>query len=45
VVKILRSHVKHFPKTLFALSRCRIPKAKGFGDLLSDSTVHVGARD
>jgi hypothetical protein len=34
-----------FPKTLFALSRCRISKAKGFGDLLSRSQMHVGGRD
>jgi hypothetical protein len=33
------------PKTLFALSRCRIPKAKGSGDLLSHLPVHAGARD
>jgi hypothetical protein len=33
------------PKTLFALSRCRIPKTKGSEDLLSRSPVHTGARD
>jgi len=34
-----------FPKTLFAFFRCSIPKAKGFGDLLTRSPVHTGARD
>jgi hypothetical protein len=34
VVKTLSSHVKRFPKILFALSECRIPKAKSSGDLL-----------
>ena len=41
----LSSRAGRFPKTLFALSRCRIPKAKGFGDLLSRSPVHAGTRD
>ena len=41
----LSSHAGHFPKILFALSRCRIPKAKGSGDLLSHAPVHAGARD
>ncbi|RLM60662.1 putative rhamnogalacturonate lyase B isoform X2 [Panicum miliaceum] len=45
VVKTLSSRVKRFSKTLFALSRCRIPKAKGFEDQLSQSPVHAGARD
>jgi hypothetical protein len=36
---------EHFPKTLFALSRCRISKAKGSGDLLSRTQMHVGGRD
>jgi len=41
----LSSRAGRFPKTLFALSRCRIPKAKGSGDLLSHSPVHADARD
>ena len=41
----LSSRAGRFPKTLFALSRCRIPKAKGSGDLLSRSPVHAGTRD
>jgi hypothetical protein len=43
-VKTLSSLVKRFPKILFALSRCRIPKVKGSRDLLSRSPVHAGAR-
>jgi hypothetical protein len=31
--------------TLFALSRCRISKAKGSGDLLSRTQMHVGGQD
>jgi hypothetical protein len=31
--------------TLFALSRCRISKAKGSEDLLSRTQMHVGGRD
>jgi hypothetical protein len=45
VVKILSSRTKRFPKILFTLSRCRIPKVKGSGDLLSCSPVHAGAQD
>jgi hypothetical protein len=45
VMKTLSSHAKRFPKTLFALFRCRILKAKGFGDLLSCSSAHADARD
>ena len=41
----LGSRAERFPKTLFALSRCRIPKAKGSGDLLSCSPVHADTRD
>jgi hypothetical protein len=33
------------PKTLFALSRHKIPNANGSGDMLSRSPVHAGARD
>ena len=36
---------ERFPKTLFTLSRCRISKARGFGDLLSLSQMHVGNGD
>ena len=45
MVKILSSRARHFPKTLFAFSRCRITKARGSGDLLSRSPVHAGAQD
>ena len=41
----LSSRAGRFPKTLFALSRCRIPKAKGSGDLLSHLLVHADKRD
>jgi hypothetical protein len=37
--------VRTLPKTLFALSRCRISKAMGSGDLLSQSQMHVDGRD
>jgi len=40
----LSSRAERFPKTLFALSWCRIPKVKGFGDLLSRLPVHAGTR-
>jgi hypothetical protein len=39
------SHVNHFPKTLFALSRCRIAEDNGSEDLLSQSHMHVDERD
>jgi hypothetical protein len=45
VVKTLSSRTKRFRKFLFALSWCRIPKAKGSGDLLSRSPMHTGAWD
>ena len=41
----LSSRAGRFPKTLFALSRCRIPKAKDSGDLLFCLPVHADARD
>ena len=41
----LSSRAGRFPKILFAVSRCRIPKEKGFGDLFSSSPVHGGTRD
>jgi hypothetical protein len=37
--------MRTLPKTLFALFKCRISKAKGSGDLLSRSQMHVGGRD
>jgi hypothetical protein len=42
---IVSSHMRTLLKTLFALSRCRILKAKGSGDLLSRAQMHVGGRD
>ena len=39
------SRAERFPKTLFALSRCRIVEDDGSGDLLSRSTVHADDRD
>ena len=45
VVKILSTRARRFPETLFALSGCRIPKVNGSRDLLSNSPMHVGARD
>jgi hypothetical protein len=45
VMKTLSSRAKRFPKILFALSRCRIPKAKSSRDLLSRSSVQAGAWD
>ena len=41
----LSSRVERFPKTLFAFSWCRNPKAKGSEDLLSHLPVHAGAQD
>jgi hypothetical protein len=35
----------HFPKTLFALSRCRITEDDGSRDLLSRSQMHVDEWD
>ena len=45
MAKIVKQSHWGLPKTLFALSPCRIPKAKGSEDLLSRSPVHAGARD
>ena len=45
MVKNLSSRAERFPKTLFALSRCRITRASGSGDLLSRPPVHADARD
>src|SRR5438105_13025957 len=41
----LEQSCERFPKTLFVLSRCRISKARGSGDLISRSQMHVGAWD
>ena len=45
MAKKMSSRAWRFPKNLFALSRCRITRASGSGDLLSRSPVHAGARD
>ena len=45
VAKKMSSRAWRFPKTLFALSRCRITRASGSGDLLSRSPVHAVVRD
>ena len=42
---IASSRARRFPKILFALSRCRIIRAKSSGDLLSRSSVHADVRD
>jgi hypothetical protein len=36
---------RSFPKTLFALSRCRITEDDGSRDLLSRSQMHIDERD
>ena len=41
----ISSRVRRFPLILFALSRCKITRAKGSGDQLSRSPVHAGVRD
>ena len=43
--KRLSSRAERFPKTLFALSRCKNSESEGSGDLLSRSTVHAEDRD
>jgi hypothetical protein len=49
VVKNLTKRASHhedrFPKTFIAISRCRIAEDDGFGDLLSQSQMHVDERD
>ena len=45
MAKKMSSRAWCFPKTLFSLSRCRITRASGSGDLLSHSPVHAGVRD
>jgi hypothetical protein len=44
-MKTASSRTERFPKTLFADSQCRISKAKGSGDLLSRTPMHVYDRD
>jgi hypothetical protein len=39
------SHKDRFPKTLFALSQCRITEDNGSGDQLSRSWMHVDKQD
>jgi hypothetical protein len=45
LMKRASSREDRFPKTLFALSRCRITEDDGSGDLLSRSQMHVDERD
>ena len=44
VAKKMSSCAWRFPKTLFALSRCRIAEDDGSGDLLSRSQLHANDR-
>jgi hypothetical protein len=39
----MSSRTERFPKTLFTLSWCSIPRATGSGDLLPHFLVHAGA--
>jgi hypothetical protein len=43
--KQVSSRKDRFPKTLFALFRCKIAKDDGFEDLLSRSQMHVDEQD
>jgi hypothetical protein len=43
--KWVSSYEDHFPKTLFALSWCRIAEDVSSGDLLSRSQMHVDEQD
>jgi hypothetical protein len=43
--KQVSSHEERFPKTLFALSRCRITEDDASRDLLSRSQMHIDERD
>jgi hypothetical protein len=45
LMKRASSREDRFPKTLFALSQCRITEDDGSGDLLSQSQMHVDERD
>jgi hypothetical protein len=44
-MKRVSSHEDRFPKTLFALSQCRITEDNGSGYLLSRSQMHVDEQD
>jgi hypothetical protein len=44
-MKRASSHEDRFPKTLFALSRCRITEDDSSEELLSRSQMHVDKRD
>jgi hypothetical protein len=45
LMKRVSSHEYRFPKTLFALSRCRITEDDDFRDLLSRSQIHIDEWD
>jgi hypothetical protein len=45
LTKRASSHEDRFPKTLFALHRCRITEDNGSRDLLSRLQMHVNERD
>jgi hypothetical protein len=44
LIKQASSREDRFPKTLFALSWCRIAEDDGSGDMLSQSKMHVDER-
>jgi hypothetical protein len=43
--KQMSSHEDRFSKILFTLSWCRITEDDDFGDLLSQSSMHIDERD
>jgi hypothetical protein len=45
LTKRASSREDRFPKTLFALSRCRITGDDDFRNILSQSQMHVNERD
>jgi hypothetical protein len=45
LTNLASSHEDWFPKTIFALSRCRIAEDDSFGDLLSRSQMHIDEWD
>jgi hypothetical protein len=45
LIKRASSYEDRFPKTLFALSRCRIADDDSSGELLSRSQMHIDERD
>jgi hypothetical protein len=45
LMKRASSHEDRFPKTLFALSQCRIAEDDGSRDLLSRSQMHIDEWD